>query len=200
MCYTNKMPSATLSEERDLLTNTIYLTFNQPEKNEYVSFFRLLLVIQRNSPTDSDTIQHRGIFITSANPEDKTQPSGTLFHAVFANSIWGLERRLVSSIGKSKSLVLMWRVAAVNALFSMDQIENILQQVPCRADHNTDNEEEGRADFILSENAEKGGFSCVPWTENALRALRDEGIINVSKDIGKSALHSFEERNDCYWC
>jgi len=69
----------------------------------------------------------------------------------------------------------------------MDHIEEILHRVPCRADHNTDNEEEGRADIILSENAEMGGFSCIPWTENALRSLRDEGVINVTRDISKSA-------------
>jgi len=155
------MPSATLSEVEDLLSNTVYLTFNQPEKNEY----------------------HRGIFITSATTGDKAHSSGTLFHAVFANNIWGLERRSVNSIGNSKSLVLIWRVAAVNGFFSMDHIEEILQRVPCRADRNTDNEEEGRIDRILSEYAEKGGFSCVPWTENALRALKDERVINVAKEI-----------------
>lgn len=82
----------------------------------------------------------------------------------------------------------MWRVAAVNGFFSIDHIEEVLQQVPCRADRNTDNEEEGRADLILAEYAEKGGFSCVPWTENALKALRDEGVIKVSRDIRKHAL------------
>jgi hypothetical protein len=88
----------------------------------------------------------------------------------------------------------MWRVATVNGFFSMDRIEEILQQVPCRIDRNTDNEEEGRADLILSEYAEKGGFSCVPWTENALRALRDEGVINVAKEIRKFVFYSIEKR------
>lgn len=88
----------------------------------------------------------------------------------------------------------MWRVATVTGFFSMDYIEEILQQVPCRLDHNIDNEEEGRAGLILSEYAEKGGFSCVPWTENALRALRDAGVINVTKEISKSASRRFEER------
>ena len=82
----------------------------------------------------------------------------------------------------------------------MDHIEDILQEVPCRVDRNTDNEEEGRVDLILAEYAEKGGFSCVPWTENALKALRDEGVIKVTKEISKSASRSFEERDDCYWC
>ena len=72
--------------------------------------------------------------------------------------------------------------------------------MPCRVDRNTDNEAEGRVDLILAEYAEKGGFSCVPWTENALKALRDEGVINVTKEISKSASRSFEERDDCYWC
>lgn len=88
----------------------------------------------------------------------------------------------------------MWRVATVNGFFSMDHIEEVLQQVPCRADHSTDNEEEGRADVILAEYAEKGGFSCVPWTENALRALRDEGVIKVTKEISKIAFHIIKER------
>jgi len=83
----------------------------------------------------------------------------------------------------------MWRVAALNNFFSMDRIEEILQQVPCRVDHNNDNEEEGRIDLILSEYAEKGGFSCVPWTENALRALEDNRVIHVAKEISKSTLH-----------
>jgi hypothetical protein len=82
----------------------------------------------------------------------------------------------------------MWRVATVNGFISMDRIEDILQLVPCRVDHNTDNEEEGRTDLILSEYAEKGGFSCVPWTENALRALRDEGVIHVAEEISKFTL------------
>jgi hypothetical protein len=82
----------------------------------------------------------------------------------------------------------MWRVAAVNGFFSIDRMEEVLQRVPCRADQNTDNEEEGRADLILAEYAEKGGFSCVPWTENALKALRDDGVINVSREISKFAI------------
>jgi hypothetical protein len=81
----------------------------------------------------------------------------------------------------------------------MDHIEEILQEVPCRVDH-TIEYEEGRVDLILAEYAEKGGFSCVPWTENALKALRDEGVINVTKDISKPTSRSFEERDDCYWC
>jgi hypothetical protein len=89
-------------------------------------------------------------------------------------------------------------VATVNGFFSMDHIEEILQEVPCRVDRSTDNEEEGKIDRILAEYAEKGGFSCVPWTENALKALRDEGVINVTKEISKSASRSFEERDDCY--
>lgn len=116
------------------------------------------------------------------------QSNGTLFHAVFANNIWGLERRSVHNICASKSLVLMWRVAPVSSFFSIDGVQRVLQQVPCRADHNTDNEEEGRADLTVAEYAEKGGFSCVPWTENALNALRDEGVISVSRDIRKRAL------------
>ncbi len=153
--------------------------------------------MRRRDRADSATIQHRGIFITSsANPGtgDKPQPSGTLFHAVFANNVWGLERRSVTNIKTSKSLVLMWRVAAVNGCFSIDRVEEVLQQVPCRADHNTDKEEEDRADLALSANAEKGGFSCVPWTENALSALRDEGVIKVNREIRKFALHTMQER------
>jgi hypothetical protein len=87
----------------------------------------------------------------------------------------------------------VWRVAAVNGFFSMDHIEEILQRVPCRADRNTDNEEEGRIDRILSEYAEKGGFSCVPWTENALRALKDERVINVAKEISRVAFYNTEK-------
>jgi hypothetical protein len=110
--------------------------------------------------------------------------SGTLFHAVFANKIWGLERREVANIANSKSLVLMWRVGSVKPHFSTNCIEKILKKVPCRADQNSDNEE-GRSDLVVTGNPEMGGFSCVPWTENALRSLRDKGVITVTGEIGK---------------
>jgi len=109
--------------------------------------------------------------------------SGTLFHAVFANKIWGLERREVTNIGNSKSLVLMWRVGSVKSPFSTDHIEKILKKVPCRADQNSDNEEEGRIDLAVTINPEMGGFSCIPWTENALRALKDKGVIAATRKI-----------------
>ncbi len=118
-------------------------------------------------------------------------PSGTLFHAVFANKTWGLERREVTNIVKSKSLVLMWRVGAVRSHFSVDFMERILQKVPCRAaDQNADNDnddddDEGTAGLHFRGNPDMGGFSCIPWTENALRALRDVGIVDVAKDIGQ---------------
>lgn len=111
--------------------------------------------------------------------------SGTLFHAVFANKKWGLERREVTNITSSKSLVLMWRVGPVKDHYPMDSIERILRKVPCRADKNADNEEESRTDLVLTGDPEMGGFSCIPWTENALRALRDMGIIEVTKEIGR---------------
>jgi hypothetical protein len=94
----------------------------------------------------------------------------------------------------------MWRVAAVNRFFSMDRIEEILQLVPCRVDHDTDNEGEGWTDLILSEYAEKGGFSCVPWTENALRTLRDEGVIHVAKEISKFTPRNIVGRELSFRC
>ncbi|TVY47487.1 hypothetical protein LOCC1_G002257 [Lachnellula occidentalis] len=142
-----------------ILSNTLYLTLNAPKVDEY----------------------HRGIFITHAPLVGSSEPttSGTLFHATYIDSSWTLERRSVKDVSTSSSLVLLYRVATLDFERDFTKFNNALEQVPV----GKEKREEGLGKKTQG-NPKLGGYDCVIWTGDALRALSNEGLIDLG---GKDA-------------
>jgi hypothetical protein len=188
-----------------LLPNTLYLTFNRPEKDEFVGFPTLGQSILPKKKRRAKFLkhlltagiaQHRALFITTdqLQRDSALQEVGTLFHAVYENETWRVERKTVENIDNSKNLVLLWRISSVPPR-SMPRVDAVLQRVPFHAangdSYNGSSSSSSRAaGQRLSRHIEKGlpllgGYSCILWTEEALRALERDGIIQVTEDVGK---------------
>ncbi|TVY25653.1 hypothetical protein LHYA1_G004638 [Lachnellula hyalina] len=147
------------SQINKILSNTLYLTLNAPKVDEY----------------------HRGIFLTYAPLVGSSEPttSGTLFHATYINSNWVLERRPVKDVSTSSSLVLLYRVATIDLEQDFNKISSVLEQIPL----GKEKREKGLGKKTQG-NPKLGGYDCVIWTGDALRALSDEGLIDLG---GKDA-------------
>jgi hypothetical protein len=110
---------------------------------------------------------------------------------VYEEGTWRLESRRVRNIGNAKNLILMWKISQVLP-HSMPKVAEVLKSVPFHV----------ASDDLLSEagkrlriHTEKGlpllsGYSCILWTEEALRALETNGIIQVKMDVGKINCHN----------
>ncbi|TVY91243.1 hypothetical protein LAWI1_G006852 [Lachnellula willkommii] len=142
-----------------ILSNTLYLTLNAPKVDDY----------------------HRGLFLTYAPLVGPSEPttSGTLFHATYINSSWALEKRSVKDVSTSSSLVLLYRVATIDLEHDFNKINHILEQVPVGKE-----KREKALGKKTQGNPKLGGYDCVIWTGDALRALSNEGMIDLG---GKDA-------------
>ncbi|KAL3418801.1 hypothetical protein PVAG01_09022 [Phlyctema vagabunda] len=127
-----------------LRDHTLYLIFYAPKVNDY----------------------HRAFFVPSSGT------SGTLFHAVFssASGTWSYERRDVSDITTSKTLVLMYAISILGHGVDADRIEEILMRI--------DFDAAGREG-----NKELNGYSCVLWTSDALSALLSKSAITTDREV-----------------
>ncbi|CAG8953940.1 hypothetical protein HYFRA_00010901 [Hymenoscyphus fraxineus] len=160
-------------ELQNITPNTLYLTFNAPKVDEY----------------------HRGLFLTyppspstSRHGDAHPTTSGTLFHAIWKekDSAWVLEKRIIKDISTSQSLVLLYKIQSIdpnstaNLVDLFNRIQGVLESVPM-----------GRAERKLAYgyspkgNPVLGGYDCVIWTGDALRALGAEGLIDLRGcDVG----------------
>ncbi|KAH6662322.1 hypothetical protein B0J14DRAFT_496064, partial [Halenospora varia] len=103
---------------------------------------------------------------------------GTLFHATYVDSNWTFEKRVIKDVFTSKSLCLLFRIQTItDVTTSLSErylkIEKILSAIPL-----------GTASAESTANGKKGnpalgGYDCVLWTGDALRALSKEGLIDL---------------------
>ncbi|RDL38782.1 uncharacterized protein BP5553_03122 [Venustampulla echinocandica] len=148
---TSNSTRASNSEATKILPNTLYLTFNAPQVDEY----------------------HRGLFLTYP----KSTTSGILVHAIYVDSKWGLEKRVTKDISSAKSLVLLYRIhtfddsTASNVDKQFCDIEQVLERVPMGSEVRENKGKKG--------NPALGGYDCVIWTGDAIRALAREGFVDL---------------------
>jgi len=141
------------------MSNTLYLTFNAPRVDDY----------------------HRGLFLTYAPLLDVSEPttSGTLFHATYVDGTWILETRPIKDVSTSTSLVLLYRVATIDPrIHALEEefakINEVLGRVPLGKEAR-----ERQLGRTTQGNPMLGGYDCVIWTGDALRALSNEGLIDL---------------------
>ncbi|KAH8650642.1 hypothetical protein BGZ60DRAFT_389022, partial [Tricladium varicosporioides] len=103
---------------------------------------------------------------------------GTLFHATYVDSNWVFEKRVIKDVFTSKSLCLLFRIQTItDVTTSLSErylkIEKVLSAIPLGT---------ASAESIASGkkgNPALGGYDCVLWTGDALRALSKEGLIDL---------------------
>ncbi|KUJ09684.1 uncharacterized protein LY89DRAFT_675850 [Mollisia scopiformis] len=163
------------AEAEKIQRNSLYLTFNAPQVDEY----------------------HRGIFLT--HPPIPTIPdprySGTLFHASYASPDpsrpslppkWLLEQRVVKDVSTSQSLVLLYRIGTLDSTTTsidaqFQAIRHVLETVPLGRENREQKVgplKEGEGNSVLD------GYDCVIWTRDAVAALAAAGLIVLEE--GKS--------------
>lgn len=161
-------------EAAKIQRNSLYLTFNAPQVDEY----------------------HRGIFLTHPPVPTAPEPrySGTLFHASYSSpsdpnspdeplpASWHLEQRTVKDVSTSHSLVLLYRIGTLDSTKSSIEtqfqcIRRVLEAVPLgreKREREIGPLEEGEGNQVLD------GYDCVIWTKDALNALANAGLININ--------------------
>jgi hypothetical protein len=149
-----------LSSEVDKIRrNSLYMTFNAPQVDDY----------------------HRGLFLTHPPlqilPDASFNFSGTLFHAAYTDSHWNLDQRAVRDVSTSQSLVLLYRLgtldptlAPISAQFS--RIRDILDAVPLGKEAREKELGPKKGNEVL------GGYDCIIWTTDAVAALVREGVVD----------------------
>ncbi|PBP24995.1 hypothetical protein BUE80_DR004134 [Diplocarpon rosae] len=160
----------TSPEAKKIRRNSLYLTFNAPQVDDY----------------------HRAIFLAHppTTQDQSLQFSGTLFHAAFTSPEglpnsprkWVEEVRPVRDVTSSDSLVLLYRIATLDPSrgsveSQCDLIRNVLNRVPLGRE---------KRERILGPLAEGEGnpvlenYDCIIWTVDAMTALADAGIISFA--------------------
>ncbi|KAG4427997.1 hypothetical protein IFR05_016518 [Cadophora sp. M221] len=168
------MDQKSIPEARKILRNSLYLTFNAPEVDDY----------------------HRGIFLTHppAVADASHRFSGTLLHASYAApakapngapSTWFLEERPVSDVSSSTKLVLLFRIGTLDPNSELGSIEeqcnkirSVLDDVPLgrmQRESQLGPLAEGEGNPVLD------GYDCVIWTIDAMNALARAKIISMAK-------------------
>lgn len=114
-----------------------------------------------------------------------------MIHAVYEDKAWHVESKPVKNIGRSKNIVLLWKISRIQPC-AMSRVAEVVNNVPF---HVESGDSDSEASKRLSVHIKKGlpllgGYSCILWTEEALRALKRSGIIQMEKDVGKSASRS----------
>ncbi|KAE8445997.1 hypothetical protein EG329_012636 [Mollisiaceae sp. DMI_Dod_QoI] len=190
--------STTSNPEADKIErNSLYLTFNAPQVDEYVGAVF--------TPTSSSLgiipvplvpyleLFHRGIFLT--HPPLPTIPdprfSGTLFHASYTSvepsdpslpAEWVLDQRVVKDVSTSHSLVLLYRIGTLDSTHSsveekFQAIRRVLENVPlgrANRERKVGPLKEGEGNQVLD------GYDCVIWTRDALAALAEAGLVDLN--------------------
>lgn len=129
--------------------------------------------------------------------------SGTLFHASYTSpepsnlnidSEWILEQRTVRDVSSAHSLVLLYRIGTLDCSHrsinsQIQSIRRVLEAVPlgrANRERKLGPLKEGEGNKVLA------GYDCVIWTRDAVAALADAKLINLSgKSPGKSFRSSF---------
>lgn len=156
----SKRTGSSTSELDKIQRNSLYMTFNAPQVDDY----------------------HRGLFLT--HPPVPTLPdprfSGTLFHANYVQNEWNVERRSVKNVSTSQSLVLLYRLGTLDSSKAsieeqFDRIREVLERVPLG--------KEAREKELgsIKGNEVLGGYDCVIWTYDATTALVKAGIIDFGE-------------------
>lgn len=140
-----------------ILRNSIYVTFNAPQVDEY----------------------HRSIFITHPSTRD-----GTLFHAKYDDhsASWACERREVGNLSKARSLVLLYRLGSMPIQEPpldpdtwFQKCEDILKSVNMDPTAKRDDDVVERLG-----NPVLGGYSCIVWSVDAVARLANEGLVELN--------------------
>lgn len=169
MAVSSKAP-----EPNEISSSTIYLTFNRPKVDDC----------------------HRGILCT--NPSTPNNPvSGILFHVEHDSAIesskgnfteharsgkWSFRERTSRNPGAAKSLFYAQEIGSIDPCShgeELDKIRESLKEVPIGK------EDRERLLGQLSKgegNPNLEGYDCVIWTVDALRKLREKGIIYLDQD------------------
>ncbi|KAH7360180.1 hypothetical protein BKA65DRAFT_473343 [Rhexocercosporidium sp. MPI-PUGE-AT-0058] len=170
----NNIDQKSSSEARKILRNSLYLTFNVPEVDDY----------------------HRGIFLTHppaiANASHRF--SGTLLHAAYARpanspdgtpSTWFLEERPVGDVSTSTKLVLLFRIGTLDPNSELGSIEEQCSQIRSVLDAvplGRENRESQLGPLAEGEgNPVLDGYDCIIWTIDAMNALARANIISMAK-------------------
>ncbi|KAK6582856.1 hypothetical protein PZA11_005264 [Diplocarpon coronariae] len=157
-------------DPKDIRRNSLYLTFNAPQVDDY----------------------HRAIFLAHppSTPDQSLQFSGTLFHAAFTSPEglqtsprrWVEEVRPVRDVTSSDSLVLLYRISTLDpnrgSIESQcDLIRNVLSRVPL----GRQNRERILGPLAGGEgNPALENYDCIIWTTDAMTALADAGIVSFA--------------------
>jgi len=150
---------ASSSEVNKIRRNSLYMTFNAPQVDDY----------------------HRGLFLTHPPlqilPDASFNFSGTLFHASYADSTWTLDQRAVRDVSTSQSLVLLYRLGTLDpSIAPIDEqftrIREILEKVPLGKEAREKELGPKKGNEVL------GGYDCVIWTADAVAALVREGVVD----------------------
>jgi hypothetical protein len=146
------------SELEKIQRNSLYMTFNAPQVDDY----------------------HRGLFLT--HPPANTIPdpsySGTLFHASYGDDCkWVLEQRSVKHVSASQSLVLLYRLGTLDPNLApieeqFDRIREVLEKVPLGREAREKELGPKKGNKVL------GGYDCVIWTCDAITALEKAGMLD----------------------
>jgi len=159
---TSRAERPTNPEVEKILRNSLYLTFNAPQVDEY----------------------HRGIFLTHPPILALPDPgvSGTLFHASYTEeSGWVLDQRQVKDVTSSHTLVLLYLVAT----FQQDEVDEVCERVHMVLNSVPLGKEDRERELGPKKgNPALGGYDCVVWTVDALAALDKAGLIDLG---GKTA-------------
>lgn len=193
MANDNAAPTEPPPKVATLLRNSIYVTFNAPQRDEY----------------------HRSIFITYPHTRD-----GTLYHAVYnefqdldPSWIWRLERREVCNFASARSVVLAYRLGGLSC---GDREEGGASEEAGDSDAESDGNGNGawgcksegkfereareeqwfqgceeallridmngdRDDDLVQRlgRCELAGYSCLVWSVDAVAALKDAGLVEL---------------------
>jgi len=153
----NGSKQSTNPELDKIRRNSLYMTFNAPQVDDY----------------------HRGLFLT--HPPVRTIPdpsfSGTLFHAAYVDNAWNLDQRAVKDVSSSQSLVLLYRIGTLDPSLApieeqFDKIREVLEKVPLGKEAREKELGPKKGNAVL------GGYDCVIWTCDAVNALVKAGMVD----------------------
>ncbi|KAL2074079.1 hypothetical protein VTL71DRAFT_7857 [Oculimacula yallundae] len=160
-----------IPESKKIMRNTLYLTFNAPQVDDY----------------------HRGIFLSHPPKSTDAPCSGSLLHASYGippNSppdsprSWFLEERPVSDISTSTTLVLLYRLGTLDPNSKLGSIEDQCNHIRCVLDTVPLGRQKRESQLgPLAEgegNPVLDGYDCIIWTIDAMNALARAGIISLA--------------------